>query len=312
MSQKFIPRRPRGYARIRAKPAPLPGELYQAGFLSASERRDLVAYLTGLRPIWEQRYSAHHPPPPGQTERGLLRPVYWLGTWQFACLDYYRPPKGLKNRAIEAEPFAPVLARLVEKIEALARERFPASDIPRGWTLNTGLVNYYGTRLEAGGKRHDVARVGEHRDFEPGPVASLSLGERALFQFVSSSRPGQRDGVASQTWLADGDLPADEGRAARARLATDPRFAERLRAQEVLRQGLSSLRGVELPAGFEARLQYQPLRQQQFIFRGEAKRGAPAVSKIGRCLDIEPVRRQPLYPKGRPFACRPPVASVIA
>ena len=206
MSQKFIPRRPRGYARIRAKPAPLPGELYQAGFLSASERRDLVAYLTGLRPIWEQRYSAHHPPPPGQTERGLLRPVYWLGTWQFACLDYYRPPKGLKNRAIEAEPFAPVLARLVEKIEALARERFPASDIPRGWTLNTGLVNYYGTRLEAGGKRHDVARVGEHRDFEPGPVASLSLGERALFQFVSSSRPGQRDGVASQTWLADGDL----------------------------------------------------------------------------------------------------------
>ncbi len=52
----------------------------------------------------------------------------------------------------------------------------------------------------------DTARVGEHKDFEPGPVASLSLGERALFQFVTSRRPGERDGVVKQQWLDDGSL----------------------------------------------------------------------------------------------------------
>jgi hypothetical protein len=52
----------------------------------------------------------------------------------------------------------------------------------------------------------DLARVGEHRDFEEGPVASLSLGERALFQFVSSRRPGDRDGVVAEQWLEDRSL----------------------------------------------------------------------------------------------------------
>jgi hypothetical protein len=37
-------------------------------------------------------------------------------------------------------------------------------------------------------------------------VASLSLGERALFQFVESRRPGERDRVALQQWLDDGAL----------------------------------------------------------------------------------------------------------
>ena len=32
----------------------------------------------------------------------------------------------------------------------------------------------------------------------------MSFGERALFQFVKSSRPGARDEVVSQTWLEDG------------------------------------------------------------------------------------------------------------
>ena len=44
--------------------------------------------------------------------------MYWLGNWQFACLDYYRPPKGVKDRCVRAEPFPPVLQRQVEKIEA--------------------------------------------------------------------------------------------------------------------------------------------------------------------------------------------------
>jgi hypothetical protein len=51
-----------------------------------------------------------------------------------------------------------------------------------------------------------VARVGEHKDFEPGPVASLSLGERAMFQFVTSRKPGDRDAVVEQQWLDDGSL----------------------------------------------------------------------------------------------------------
>jgi hypothetical protein len=77
--------------------------------------------------------------------------------------------------------------------------------VPAGWKLNTCLVNLYGSRDE-GGKRIDCARVGEHRDFEPGPVASVSLGERALFQFV---RPGRADAEAQvvwQRWLEDASL----------------------------------------------------------------------------------------------------------
>ena len=46
--------------------------------------------------------------------------------------------------------------------------------------------------MSEGDRWVDVARVSEHRDFEPGPVASISLGERALFQFV---RRGEFGGV---------------------------------------------------------------------------------------------------------------------
>ncbi|MBL8956236.1 MAG: alpha-ketoglutarate-dependent dioxygenase AlkB, partial [Myxococcaceae bacterium] len=133
-------------------------------------------------------------------------PVYWLGNWQFACLDYYRPPHKVLDRCVAAEPFPPVMARLVATIEQRARGMFrDDADMPAKWHLNTCLVNFYGDSL-AGGKRVDTARVGEHKDFEPGPVASLSLGERALFQFVSSTAPGARDGVVQQQWLDDGSL----------------------------------------------------------------------------------------------------------
>jgi alkylated DNA repair protein (DNA oxidative demethylase) len=76
--------------------------------------------------------------------------------------------------------------------------------------LNTALINFYGDRAE-GERWHDVARVGEHRDFEPGPVVSLSLGERALFQFVPRGRDAGRGPVRSQ-WLDDGALQAFGGR----------------------------------------------------------------------------------------------------
>jgi DNA oxidative demethylase len=191
-------RRPLRALRRRTAPGSMPkGQLFDADFVSARDRARIVEWLAGIHPLWEMRFPAGHP-----QQRPLLRPVYWLGNWQFACLDYYR---GAPGRCVRAEPFPPVLAGLVRTVEELAREMFTGDDLPRGWHLNTCLVNLYGTRIQEG-KRVDTARVGEHRDFEPGPVASISLGERALFQFVRSSRPGERDEVVSQTWLTDSSL----------------------------------------------------------------------------------------------------------
>lgn len=200
---------------FRAKPAPQGGEkakaparglVYQQDYISAREKEEILKYLTTLYPIWEMRYSKNNPPPENQKQRPLLRPVYWLGNWQFACLNYYHPPKGLLNRCVSAEPYPPVLEYLVQKIEALVRESFEARDIPRGWHLNTCLINYYGDQIQEDGKRLDCARVGEHKDFEPGPVASISFGERALFQFVSSKGTESKSDVVLQQWLDDRSL----------------------------------------------------------------------------------------------------------
>jgi len=190
---------------LRRRANRLEGLHHDAGFLSLADRERLVAWLGTLHPLWEWRFSLARPLPAGETQRQLLRPVYWLGNWQFACLDYYRPPLGVLDRAVAAEPFPPLLARLVAAIEQRTRRMFSGPDLPPGWHLNTCLINFYGSRLEAG-KAVDLARVGEHRDFEEGPVASLSLGERALFQFVSSRRPGDRDGVVAEQWLEDRGL----------------------------------------------------------------------------------------------------------
>lgn len=183
----------------------LHGVYYRKAFILPKDRVELERWLSTLHPIWEERYSKHNPPPEGQKQRMLLRPVYWLGNWQFACLDYYHPPKGIENRCVRAEPFPPVLQKLVAQIEKITRSMFRGPDLPPKWHLNTCLVNFYGDRIE-GGRRIDCARVGEHKDFEPGPVASLSLGERALFQFVSSRRVGSRDAVVLQQWLDDCSL----------------------------------------------------------------------------------------------------------
>jgi DNA oxidative demethylase len=166
-------------------------------------RAEIAAWLSTIVPIWEQRYSTKRPPPAGKEQRTLLRPVYWLGSWQFACLGYYEPPRRVADAAVAAEPFPPVLARLVAAIERRVRDGFPPQVVPRRWHLNTCLVNFYGDRLE-GKQAIDAARVGEHRDFEPGPVASLSLGERARFQFV---RRGFSNAPPVRTeWLEDGSL----------------------------------------------------------------------------------------------------------
>jgi DNA oxidative demethylase len=192
--------------RARGRSATLPRGLhYDRDFIAKGDRDEILGWLATIHPIWEQRYAPNHPAPPGREQRWLLRPVYWLGNWQFACLDYYRPPKSILHRCVRAEPYPPVLARLVARAEEVARNLYRAPDMPAAWHLNTCLVNFYGSRLE-GDREIDTARVGEHKDFEPGPVASLSLGARALFQFVASSRIGERAAVAFQQWLDDGSL----------------------------------------------------------------------------------------------------------
>src|SRR6476469_9622628 len=88
-----------------AKPRKRPfGLHYDPAFLGARDRDEILAWLRTIHPIWEDRYPDGH-----REQRRLLRPVYWLGAWQFACLDYYRPPHGARDRAVRAEPFPPVL-----------------------------------------------------------------------------------------------------------------------------------------------------------------------------------------------------------
>lgn len=201
---RSAPTRPQSHTRQRSHARLAPGLLYDPTFVAPDENAELVAWLETLYPIWEDRFTARKAAATG-AQRRLLRPVYWLGNWQFACLDYYRPPNGVRDRCVAAEPFPPVLARMVERIEARTRAAFRGPDLPARWHLNTCLINLYGSALE-NGKTVDTARVGEHRDFEPGPVASISLGERALFQFVSRGRRGEPSALVAQQWLDDGSL----------------------------------------------------------------------------------------------------------
>jgi len=178
--------------------------VYEPSFVDAAARTQILDWLATLHPLWEMRYSTRRPPPAGKEQRSLLRPVYWLGNWQFACLGYYEPPKRWRDVAVAAEPFPAVLAKLISIVERRVRDEFPPPTVPRRWHLNTCLVNFYGDRIE-GGREIDAARVGEHRDFEPGPVASISIGERARFQFVR--RGASRDAPPVRTqWLEDNSL----------------------------------------------------------------------------------------------------------
>ncbi|MFN0247208.1 MAG: alpha-ketoglutarate-dependent dioxygenase AlkB [Kofleriaceae bacterium] len=178
--------------------------VYEPGFIDDAAAAEIDTWLRTLVPLWEMRYSTKRKLPSGKQQRPLLRPVYWLGNWQFACLGYYEPPKRTRDVAVAAEPLPPVLARLVAIIERRVRTGFPPPQVPRAWHLNTCLVNFYGDRIE-NGKAIDAARVGEHRDFEPGPVASLSLGERARFQFVRRGGDPSAPPVRTQ-WLEDRSL----------------------------------------------------------------------------------------------------------
>lgn len=179
--------------------------IYQPSYITKQQKTEILSYLSTLYPIWEMRFSKSNPPPNGEDNRQLLRPVYWLGNWQFACLNYYHPPMGLQNRCVEAESYPPVLQKIVSEIEHMVHQKFSPKDIPDRWHLNTCLINFYGNKITNQGKI-DCARVGEHKDFEPGPVASISFGEKAMFQFVKSLGKSQKSEVVLQQWLEDSSL----------------------------------------------------------------------------------------------------------
>ena len=181
------------------------GLFYHPTFIKNREKEEIISWLKTIYPIWEMRYSLHNPPPPEDEQRQLLRPVYWLGNWQFACLNYYHPPKGIHNRCIKAEDYPPVLKSLLKTIEGLTKTQFKKKDVPTNWTLNTCLINFYGSSIDETGKKIDTARVGDHKDFELGPVASLSLGERAFFQFVMGKKD-LKNNILLEQWLDDGSL----------------------------------------------------------------------------------------------------------
>ncbi|MBL8955284.1 MAG: alpha-ketoglutarate-dependent dioxygenase AlkB, partial [Myxococcaceae bacterium] len=67
---------------LRSKPGRVQGLHYDAGFLSLEARAELAAYVASLHPLWENRFSHLRPLPEGESQRRLLRPVYWLGNWQ--------------------------------------------------------------------------------------------------------------------------------------------------------------------------------------------------------------------------------------
>lgn len=182
------------------------GLFYHPSFVKPSERLDIINWLKTLHPIWEMRYSEHNPPPEGDEQRQLLRPVYWLGNWQFACLNYYHPPKGIHNRCIKGEDYPPVLKKMLNTIEGITKTQFKKHEIPKDWKLNTCLINFYGSSIDPDtGKKKDTARVGDHKDFELGPVASISFGERAFFQFVLGKKD-LKNNVLYEQWLEDCSL----------------------------------------------------------------------------------------------------------
>ena len=188
--------------------------IYQPNYVTKHQKQEILKYLSTLHPIWEMRYSNSNKPPEGEDNRQLLRPVYWLGNWQFACLNYYHPPQGIHNRCVTGEDYPSVIGRMVYEIEQIVHRQFSPKDIPDRWHLNTCLINYYGNKIlnpenatdRAAANKIDCARVGEHKDFEPGPVASISFGEKALFQFVKSAGKSQKSEVVLQQWLEDSSL----------------------------------------------------------------------------------------------------------
>ena len=194
------------YKKIKKEIIRKDGLFYHPTFVKKSEREEIIEWLKTLHPIWEMRYSTHNPPPVGDEQRQLLRPVYWLGNWQFACLNYYHPPKGILNRCVRGEEYPLVLKKIIDTVEGITKTHFKRNEIPKDWKLNTCLINFYGSSIDPiTGKKIDTARVGDHKDFELGPVASISFGERAFFQFVLGKKD-LKNNILLEQWLEDCSL----------------------------------------------------------------------------------------------------------
>lgn len=222
------------------------GLVYHPDFIDREARAALHAWLADQHPLWEDRHAQGRTERDGQKRRRLLRPVIWLGGWQFACLNYYRTGHEL-HRVVEAEPFPPALASLVSRMEEVAHASFAPADIPDGWRLNTCLINFYGLTLRDG-KWTDTARVGSHRDHEPGPVGSLSLGATGRFEFTTGREAG--DEIVLERELKNGSML----------LFGTPRWKDELhhRVESVGRQGGHT---------FDTEIDGFRLRRVNFTFR---------------------------------------------
>ena len=60
------------------------GLIYDPDFIDREARAELRAWLAEQHPLWEDRHAPGHAGRDGQKRRRLLRPVIWLGGWQFA------------------------------------------------------------------------------------------------------------------------------------------------------------------------------------------------------------------------------------
>ena len=84
------------------------------------------------------------------------------------------------DRCVTAEPFPPVLAKLVERHRGDRPPACSRPDMPAGWHAQH-LPGELLRRALEGERWVDTARVGEHQDFEPGPRRlALARGARAL------------------------------------------------------------------------------------------------------------------------------------
>jgi alkylated DNA repair protein (DNA oxidative demethylase) len=188
------------------------GYIYTPNFVDAGARAEILAWLGTLHPLWEQRYSTRRPPPPGKQQRALLRPVYWLGNCSsrvWATTSRRAAPaiaRSRPNRFPRCWPGWWRRSRRAPGASCTPPTCHAAGASTPAWSTSTAIDGREPARPRAGTTRRGSAT---HRDFEPGPVASVSLGERALFQFV---RRGVVSGAPVRTqWLDDGSLQVFAG-----------------------------------------------------------------------------------------------------
>jgi alkylated DNA repair protein (DNA oxidative demethylase) len=174
------------------QPLNLDGFTYLPGFISLAEADELVHYFGAIHPIWENRHEGADHVRKGQGNRRLTRPVYWLGAWQFACLGYYSEPAHRTDRCLRAEPYPPVMQRILARLKPHVVGHLGPDEAYAD--TSSALINYYGSELL--GQPVDRARLRPHRDSEPGPVLMLSIGQPARFEFVDD-----KGEVALGVWL---------------------------------------------------------------------------------------------------------------